>query len=65
MYSSAKIDLLTCRALSDRIILRFNFHIHVLGGLFISYNLLDLHAVLGFFVKEISKEIKHKCRETL
>lgn len=65
MYSSAKIDLLTCRALSDSIILRFNFYIHVLVGLFISYNLLDLHAVLGFFVKEISKEIKHNYRETL
>lgn len=65
MYSSGKVDLLTCRALSDRNILILNCYIHVLVRLFISYNLLDLNAVLGFFVKEISKEIKHTGRETL
>lgn len=59
-------DLLTCRALSDRIILTFNFFMHILVGFFILYNLLDiLHAVLSVFVKEILEEINHKCRATL
>lgn len=62
----SQIDLLTFRALSDRIILTFNFFMHILVGLFILYNLLDiLHAVLSVFVKEILEEINHKCRATL
>lgn len=62
----SQIDLLTCRALSDRIILTLNFFMHILVRLFILYNLLDiLHAVHSVFVKEILEEINNKCRATL
>lgn len=63
MYSSAKIDLLTCRALSERIILRLNFLYTCSCWTFHFVQSIGYFTCCSWFFRdEISKEIKHKCR---